>query len=255
MGGKQLIPGLHPIREALTGGRFKVLEIWVREGKRADRVEEILQLAKGKGVRIEYKKSILLDNLLPGTAHQGIIAFAHEFQYVDLNHLVNASLNAPDYAVIVVADHITDEGNLGALIRTSAFFRAQGLILPKDRSAGVTENVLKRSAGYSVHLPVAQVVNLGRTLDFLDKKGFWIIGAAGEGRESIYRFDWNRNLVLILGSEHKGISRSVRDRCHQLVSIPASGDVSSLNVSIAGGVILSEIARQRGLKNEGNQPI
>ena len=120
--------------------------------------------------------------------------------------------------------------------------------MPKDRSARVTESVLKRSAGSSVYLPVTRVVNLGRALDILYKKGFWIIGAAGEGPESIYGFDWKRDLVLILGSEGRGLSRSVRDRCHQLVSIPAGGPVDSLNISIAGGVILSEIARQRGLK-------
>jgi 23S rRNA (guanosine2251-2'-O)-methyltransferase len=92
---------------------------------------------------------------------------------------------------------------------------------------------------------VARIVNLGRTLDVLSKKGFWIIGAAGESAESIYRFDWKRNLVLVLGSEDKGLSRAVKDRCHQLVSIPATGHVDSLNVSIASGVILSEITRQR----------
>ena len=94
---------------------------------------------------------------------------------------------------------------------------------------------------------VTRVVNLVRALDILDKKGFWIIGTSGDGPESIYRFDWNRDLVLVLGSEGKGLSRSVRDRCHQLVSIPALGNVDALNISIAGGVILSEIVRQRGL--------
>ena len=161
--------------------------------------------------------------------------------------IIKTSLSDSGHALIVAADHITDEGNLGSLVRTAAFFKAHGLVLPKDRSARISDRVLKRSAGSSVYLPVTRVVNLVRALDILDKKGFWIIGTSGDGPESIYRFDWNRDLVLILGSEGKGLSRSVRDRCHQLVSIPALGNVDALNISIAGGVILSEIVRQRGL--------
>ena len=247
MGEKQLIPGLQATREAIQSGTIKISEIWIKEGRKDSRIEEIQQLAKIGSIPVSFKKSIQLDHLLPDVAHQGIIAFAQSFNYVDLNQIIRTSLNALNQALIVVADHITDEGNLGALIRAAAFFKAHGLVLPKNRSARVTERVLKRSAGSSVHLPVTRVVNLGRTLDVLSKKGFWIIGATGESPESIYRFDWKRDLVLVLGSEDKGLSRAVRDRCHQLVSIPAAGHVDSLNISIASGVILSEITRQRGL--------
>ncbi|MBW1774975.1 MAG: 23S rRNA (guanosine(2251)-2'-O)-methyltransferase RlmB, partial [Deltaproteobacteria bacterium] len=151
------------------------------------------------------------------------------------------------HALLMAADHITDEGNLGALIRTAAFFGAQGMIIPKDRSAGVTPVVVKRSSGALVHLPVARVVNLGRAQDILEKKGFWIIGASGESPCSIHGFDWNRDLVVVMGNEEHGLSRSVRQRCHQVVSIPAPGTVESLNVSVAGGIILAEICRQRKL--------
>jgi 23S rRNA (guanosine2251-2'-O)-methyltransferase len=245
MGEKQLIPGLQAIREAILSGTIKISEIWIKEGRKDSRIKEIQQLAKVGSIPVSFKKSIQLDHILPDIVHQGIIAFAQSFNYVDLNQIIRTSLNAPNQALIVVADHITDEGNLGALIRAAAFFKAHGLVLPKNRSAKVTDRVLKRSAGSSVYLSVARIVNLGRTLDVLSKKGFWIIGAAGESAESIYRFDWKRNLVLVLGSEDKGLSRAVKDRCHQLVSIPATGHVDSLNVSIASGVILSEITRQR----------
>lgn len=173
------------------------------------------------------------------------MALSEKFTYFDIEDLIQASLKGPGYALIVAADHITDEGNLGSLIRTAAFFGANGLVLPKDRSAKVTVTVSKRSAGAFIHLPVAQVVNLGRTLHLLDKEGFWIIGASEEGPESIYSFDWRRHLILVLGSEDRGLSRTVRDRCHQIVSIPRFGPVESLNVSVASGVILYEIARQR----------
>lgn len=204
-------------------------------------------MAEGKGIPTQFKPPPILDKLLPETAHQGIVALAEGFSYVDLNTLVDRSLKASDQALIVAADHITDEGNLGALIRTAVFFKAHGLVLPKDRSASVTEKVKKRSSGAYVHLPVARVVNLGRALDVLNSKGFWIIGTAGESRETIFQFDWNRNVVLVLGSEERGISTSIRKRCHQMVCIPAYGQVGALNVSVAAGVTFSEITRQRAV--------
>jgi 23S rRNA (guanosine2251-2'-O)-methyltransferase len=174
-----------------------------------------------------------------------VVALAEEFPYLDLDDLIDITLRDPGHALLVAADHITDEGNLAALIRTAAFFGVQGLILPKDRSARLTERVMKRSSGACVHLPVARVVNLGRALEVLDKRGFWVVGGAGESPESIYEFDWNRDLVLVLGSEDRGLSPLVRGLSHQLVSVPSQGYVDSLNVSVAGGIILSEVIRQR----------
>ena len=169
------------------------------------------------------------------------------FSFADLQQVLRHSLQEGASALLLAADHITDPGNLGALIRTAAFFGTHGLILPKDRSAGITAATLKRASGTHLQLPVVQVTNLGRTLDELSKNGFWIIGAAGEASMSIYDFDWKRPVVLVLGSEQKGISPSIRKRCHQLVGIPSPGGVESLNISVAGGAILSEICRQRGL--------
>jgi len=222
-----------------------VNEIWIAEGKRSARAKEILQIAENRGIPVKSKKGVFLGQLLPGIAHQGIVALAEEFTYLDFNTLTDRALKASEHALLIAADHITDEGNLGALIRTAAFFRSHGLILPKDRSAKVTEKVRKRSAGSYVHLPISRVVNLGRALDVLDRKGLWIIGAAGEAPESIYQFDWNRPLILVLGSEERGLTRLVKNRCHELVSIPSYGQVASLNVSVASGIILAEIVRQR----------
>ncbi len=218
-------------------GQIRIDELWVSTGKRSVRVREILQIAGEKKISVQFKKGPVLDNLMPGIAHQGIVALAEKFTYFDLDYIIDTSLRDSGYALIVAGDHITDEGNLGALIRTAVFFGSQGLILPKDRSAGVTERVRKRSSGAYFHLPVARVVNMGRALDMLDKKGFWIIGAAGEGPESIYQFDWKRDLVLVLGSEDRGLSRSIRQRCHQLVGIQSQGYSGSLNISVAAGVI------------------
>jgi len=240
-----VIPGFHAVRESLLKADQQVREIWIEEGKKGPRVDELIGLAKERGVLALFKHRDDLELAAPGVTHQGVVALAGKFSYVDMEDLLRLSLDAQGFRLILAADHITDEGNLGALIRTAAFFGVKGLILPRDRSAQMTGRLLKRTSGAYLHLTVAQVVNLGRGLDTLKKKGFWIIGAAGEGRVSIYDFDWNRDTVLVLGSESKGLSRPVRERCDELVSIPGEGSVESLNVSVAGGIILGEMMRRR----------
>ncbi len=232
--------------ECLAHGRVNIRELWIAEGKRSSgRIREVLEAAKARKVPVKFKDNKELSALLPKTAHQGIVALADEFRYSDLGHIIDASLQNRGQSLLIAADRITDEGNLGALIRTAAFFGAHGLIIPKNRSAALTPNVLKRSSGAYAFLPVARVVNLPRTLSLLKEKGFWIIGASGEASESIYRFDWNRDLVLILGSEQKGLGKTIRRHCHGEVSIPSFGKMESLNVGVAAGVVLSEIVRQR----------
>jgi 23S rRNA (guanosine2251-2'-O)-methyltransferase len=240
-----VIPGFHGVREALVQGHIRIREVWIADGKKSVRTKEIIRIAEQKKVPIRFKERADLSQFLPDIAHQGMVAVAVGFAYTDLSHLIDISLKNQGQGLLIGADHITDEGNLGSLIRTAVFFGAHGLIIPKKRSADVSAKVLKRSSGACVHLPIARVVNLGRALDLLKSKGFWIIGASGESRESIYQFDWTRDLILVLGNEQQGLSRTVKERCHEVVGIPKSGQVESLNVGVAGGVILSEIFRQR----------
>ena len=232
----------------MVQGRVGIREIWIATGKKPGRIRDILQIAKEHDIPISFKEASELSRLFPDVAHQGIVAVAEEFGYSDLNQIIEASLQEGGHAILIVADHITDEGNLGALIRTGVFFGVHGFIIPGDRSARVSPRLFKRSSGAYLHLPIVKVINIGRTLDLLKKKGFWIIGASGEASTSIYRFDWGRDLVLVLGNEKSGISRTARKRCHEIVSIPSLGPVESLNVSVSGGIILSEIVRQRGVE-------
>ena len=240
-----LIPGFHGVREALNKKEIKIQGLWIAQGQKSVRTKEIIAIARERNISISLKKSAELSRLLPDVAHQGIVALAGGFSYVDLDHIIDITLKAHDKALLIAVDHITDEGNLGSLIRTAAFFGTHGMIIPKNRSARVSSRVLKRSSGACVYLPITRVVNLGRTLDLLKNRGFWVIGASGEGPEPIYRFDWDRDLVLVLGNEQRGLSQSVRKRCDQVVGIPSLGPLESLNVAVAGGVILSEIIRQR----------
>ena len=242
-----LIPGFHAVRETLKQPKSPLREIWIAEGKESARTEEILRLAQSQNIPIYFKKLSELSDIFKDISHQGVVGITNAFAFAGLQQVLRHSLQEGASALLLAADHITDPGNLGALIRTAAFFGTHGLILPKDRSAGITAATFKRASGTHLQLPVVQVTNLGRTLDELSKNGFWIIGAAGEASMSIYDFDWKRPVVLVLGSEQKGISPSIRKRCHQLVGIPSPGGVESLNISVAGGAILSEICRQRGL--------
>jgi len=241
----RLIPGFHAVRETLNAQKNTLQEIWIGAGKKSARTEEILNLAADQNIPIYFKQESYLSSIFDQISHQGIVGVLSAFAYADWHQVLRHSLQEGASALLLAADHITDPGNLGALIRTAAFFGAHGLIIPRDRSAGVTAGALKRASGAHVKLPVVRVTNLGRTLNELSKNGFWIIGATGEADSSIYDFDWNRPLVLVLGSEQKGLSPSVRKQCHQLVGIPSPGGVESLNISVAGGAILSEICRQR----------
>jgi 23S rRNA (guanosine2251-2'-O)-methyltransferase len=240
-----LIPGFHGVREALIQGGRAVREIWISSGKKPGRAEEILRMAKERNIPVSFKEPAEFSRRLPGVTHQGIAAVAQPFAYADLDQIMKAALQGGGYGLILVADHIADQGNLGSLMRTSAFFGAHGIIIPEDRSARVDPAMLKRSAGAYAHIPVARVVNIGRTLDLLTKKGFWIIGTSGDASMSIYRFDWKRHVVLVMGNEQKGLGRATRKSCHEIVGIPSQGVIESLNVSVAAGVILSEILRQR----------
>ena len=255
------IPGFHGAREALEQdqGGIRISALWLAKGKKSGRIEEIKALAKARGIPVTFKAPQDLDRLAPGVAHQGIMALAAPFPYRSLEEIADHAFQKQGPALLVALDHITDEGNLSSLIRSAAFFGVHGMVIPKDRSAQITPTVLKRSSGACVHVPITRVVNMARALTLLNKQGFWIIGTSppappdqeqgrtkGKGPATIYHFDWNRPVVLVLGNEQRGLGRAVAKQCHHMVGIPAQGRVESLNVSVAGAVILSEISRQRG---------
>ena len=241
----QLIPGIHSVKESIFNSRGSIFEIWIAYGKTSARIKEIISLAQKYNIPVFEKDNSILDSVLPGTNHQGVAALIESFEYTDIKDLINSSLDTRGKNLIIAIDHITDEGNLGAILRTAAFFGANGILLPKDRSAKISEGVIKRSSGGYAHVPVSLVVNLGRAIDMLNESGFWIIGTSGIGRETIYEFDWKGDILLVLGNEEKGVSPSILKKCHQILKIPSSGNIDALNVSVATGVILSEITRQR----------
>jgi 23S rRNA (guanosine2251-2'-O)-methyltransferase len=176
-------------------------------------------------------------------SHQGVVAVTSSKQYADLDDIVEAKRG--EYALIVVLDGVEDPHNLGAILRTADAAGADGLVIPERRAVGVTGTVAKTSAGASEHLPIAKVTNIARTLEELKARELWTVGLDERGKQTYDSIDYKMNCALVLGAEGKGLHDLVAKKCDFLVSIPMLGKVPSLNVSVAAGVVLYEVVRQR----------
>jgi 23S rRNA (guanosine2251-2'-O)-methyltransferase len=237
-----LIYGINPVSEALRSGRCQIKEVWVAEGRDLTRLKGIIDTAEYKGVPIKRVERSQLDSLTASAPHQGVVGFAEQFNYAELDSVLEKGEGAP---FLLVLDGIEDPRNLGALIRTAAACGVWGVIVPKDRAAGITPAVVKSSAGAVFHIPVVRVVNISSALRKIKEKDIWVIGAAAEARTDLYDQDLTIPLAVVIGGEGKGLRPLIKRECDLLVSIPMKGKVNSLNASVAGSLILYEIIRQR----------
>lgn len=238
-----ILYGVNPVREALRGNR-RAFELFVQTSGSDHRIAKIVALAEEKGVAVRRRERADLERLAGNSHHQGLVLRVAPFVYTDLNDFLAAGAgDAPLF--LLMLDGIQDPQNLGALIRTAACAGAQAVIIPKDRACGVTPVVEKASAGAVETLPVIQVTNLVQALERLKQAGCWAYGLAGEAAKDIYQTDLRGSLVLVIGSEGEGMRPLVRKQCDGLLAIPQYGGVSSLNASVAGGIVLFEAARQR----------
>jgi len=232
--------GLNPVVEALRGGRVRRLRV----GPRGDRrVDDAIAAAKAQGIAIERVDVQTLDRAARGGAHQGIVADVETTRDYDVAELVR--LAAPAAALLVVLDGIEDPHNVGAILRTADAAGAHGVVRQARHAAALDGVVAKASAGAIAYVRIATVVNIARALEELAAAGVWTVGLAGEALERYDTIDLTVPTALVFGSEGTGLRRLVRERCDRLVSIPMSGAVGSLNVSVAAGVTLFEAARQR----------
>lgn len=236
--------GIHAIREALEAGRA-IERIVVARGRGGDRVEEIVRLARSKNVPVRFENREAITRLAGSEQHQGIIALAGAKTASTLEDL--AAIARPD-ALVVLLDGVEDPHNLGAILRSALAAGADGVVIPERRAAGLTETVSRSSAGALEHLPVARVTNLARAMDELKEAGFWLMGLDERADQPYTQADMTGRLALVLGGEGKGLHELTRKRCDFLVSIPTTGPVRSLNVSVAAGVVLFEAVRQRRAK-------
>ncbi|KAM3092183.1 23S rRNA (guanosine(2251)-2'-O)-methyltransferase RlmB [Phormidesmis sp. 146-35] len=240
-----LIYGKHSVLAALEGDR-SLNRIWILSHLRYDhRFHGLLTQAKANGAIIDEVEVARLNQITQFGNHQGVAAQVAPYEYVDLGELIEQAKAKTDHPVIVVADSITDPHNLGAIIRTAEALGAQGVVIPQRRAVGVTSTVMKVAAGALEKLPVARVVNLTRALEELKQAGFWIYGTAAEMSQSIHTVEFAKATVLVIGSEGDGLSLTTQKSCDVLVSIPLQGSTPSLNASVAAGMALYEIYRQR----------
>jgi 23S rRNA (guanosine2251-2'-O)-methyltransferase len=223
--------------EALRAG--SALErIVIAQGAGGPRLQEVIDLARKAGVPIRFEPRAALERLAGSSAHQGIVALGAARKYAELDVVAESDL-------LVVLDGVEDPHNLGAIVRTAHAAGAGAVIIPERRAASLTDVVAKAAAGALEHLPVVRVTNVNRTLEELKKGGHWIYGLDERGTESYDQIDYAAKSVLVLGGEGKGLHEQVRKHCDVLVRIPMAGKISSLNVSVAAGIVLFELRKVR----------
>jgi 23S rRNA (guanosine2251-2'-O)-methyltransferase len=241
-----LICGINPAFEALRGARRKPLELLVARGGHSPRIAALVAAAERLRVPIHRLDRRELTRLAGSERHQGVLLRVEAFEFVDLATLVDAWRGSGRKALFLLLDGITDPHNFGALVRTADAAGCHGVIVPRDRSCPVTAAVDRAAAGALAHVPLCRVTNVARALEYLQEAGVWAFGLAGdEGAESLYAADLAADLVLVVGSEGKGLRDNVRRHCDGLLAIPMGGRLASLNASVAGGVALFEAVRQR----------
>jgi 23S rRNA (guanosine2251-2'-O)-methyltransferase len=243
-----VLAGLHPVREALRAGR-KIEQVQIQQGQGDRRMSDILDLCRRAGVPVHHVPRAALDRLAGGAVHQGVVAIAGGFAYADLDDLLD---RMPEPGLLVVLDGVEDPHNLGAIVRTAYAAGANAVIIPERRAAGITPVAAKAAAGALEHLPVCRVTNISRTLDQLKEKSYWITGLSSEGDvpaevtlKSFREIDYRGGCIIVLGAEGAGLHRLVREKCDWIASIPMTGALGSLNVSVAAGIVLYEAQRQR----------
>jgi 23S rRNA (guanosine2251-2'-O)-methyltransferase len=237
-----LIYGINPVSEAVRSRSCRIKEIWVAAGRTPQAIESIINEAHVEKIPLGTRERRQLDALTKNAPHQGVVAFIEHFAYADLDGVLRRNEGDP---LLLVLDGMEDPRNLGALIRTAAACGVWGVIIPKDRAAGITPAVVKSSAGAVFHLPVVRVTNIAAVLTEIKERNIWVAGAAADAQTDLYHHDLAVPLAVVIGGEGRGIRPLVRRGCDFLVSIPMHGPIGSLNASVAGAIIMYECLRQR----------
>jgi 23S rRNA (guanosine2251-2'-O)-methyltransferase len=235
------LTGFHAVEEALAAGRA-LDRIVIARGRHGERVEAVVQLARSKSVPVRFEERSQIDRLAGTREHQGIAALAAAKPALELEDLLAAKT---PQGLLVLLDGIEDPHNLGAIVRTALAAGAHGVVIPERRAVGLTDTVERASAGALAHLPVARVKNLVRAMEEMKEAGYWLIGLDERAEKKYTEADFSGQVGIVLGSEGEGLHELTRKRCDFLVSIPTSGPVRALNVSVAAGVVLFEVVRQR----------
>src|SRR5437868_8608688 len=240
------IYGINAVAEALKARGRSFEWVGVLKERHDLRLQRVVEECRRNGVAVRFLPRPELDRMAGNNAHQGVVAITSAKQYNDLDDVIAAK--RARYSLLIVLDGIEDPHNLGAILRTAEASGADGVVITERQAAGVTATWTKASAGASEHLPISKVTNIARTLEQLKENNLWIVGLDERGPQNYDALDYNMDCAVVLGSEGKGVHDLVAKKCDLLVSIPMLGKVPSLNVSVAAGVVLYEIVRQRRKK-------
>ncbi len=237
-----ILSGIHPVAEALRS-HHPLERLLIAQGAGGPRVQEIIDLARRASIPVRFEPRNALDRLAGTSAHQGVVALGAAKKYADIDAATATDL-------VVILDGVEDPHNLGAIIRTAHAAGAGPVVIPERRAVGITDVVAKAAAGAIEHLPVVRVTNINRTIEELKERGYWIYGLDERGAEDYHRVDYGAPTAFVLGGEGKGLHEQVRKHCDLLIRIPMAGKISSLNVSVAAGVVLFDWRRRK----DGPQP-
>lgn len=235
--------GKNAVIETLKSDR-KLYKLWMAENTVKGQAQQVIELAKKQGITIQYVPRKKLDQMVTGQ-HQGVVAQVAAYEYAELDDLYKAAEEKNEQPFFLILDELEDPHNLGSIMRTADAVGAHGIVIPKRRAVGLTTTVAKASTGAIEHIPVARVTNLARTLEEMKERGIWVVGTDASAREDYRNMDGNMPLALVIGSEGKGMGRLVKEKCDFLIKLPMAGKVTSLNASVAAGLLMYEVYRKR----------
>ncbi|MFD1021185.1 23S rRNA (guanosine(2251)-2'-O)-methyltransferase RlmB [Thalassobacillus hwangdonensis] len=240
---EEWIIGKNPVLEALRSGRT-INKVFVSDQLQHQAFQKIQQTAKQSGVLVQKVPRKKIDQLVDGN-HQGVAAAVAAYKYSNLDDLFAKAEERGEAPFFIILDEVEDPHNLGSVLRTADAVGAHGVIIPKRRAVGLTATVAKTSTGAIEYIPVARVTNLSQTIDELKDRHVWVVGTDASGTEDFRQLDGTMPLALVIGSEGKGMSRLVRDKCDWTVQLPMVGNVTSLNASVAASLLMYEVFRKR----------
>lgn len=242
---EEFIAGKHSVMEALRSGRT-INKIWIADNAQKHLTLPILAEAKNAKIVVQNADKRKLDQMVPGLQHQGVVAQVAAYEYVEVEDILASAQERGEMPFLLILDEIEDPHNLGSILRTADCTGVHGVIIPKRRSVGLTATVSKTSAGAVEYVPVARVTNLAQTIDQLKKEGIWVIGTDVEAQQELFEANhFNMPIAVIIGNESKGMGRLLKDKCDFLIKLPMAGQINSLNASVAAGVFMYEVVRQR----------
>lgn len=242
---QEWIAGKHPVMEALRSGR-EINKIWIAEHAQKGAQPIILE-AKKAGLIVQIVDKRKLDQMVDGATHQGVVAQAAAYRYFEVDELLARAKESGEIPFFLLLDEIEDPHNLGSILRTAECTGVHGVVIPKRRSASLTAAVAKTSAGAVEYVPVARITNMAQTIDKLKEAGVWVAGADVGAERDVFAsgMKFDMPLAIVIGNEAKGIGRLIREKCDFLIKLPMHGQLNSLNASVAAGVLMYEVLRQR----------